>query len=48
MKLFVELNTQSHITIILVTHESDIAAYGRRLVGFLDGKIISDQVLEKT
>lgn len=48
MKLFVELNTQSHITIILVTHESDIAAYGRRLVGFLDGKIISDQVVEKT
>lgn len=48
MKLFVELNTQSHITIILVTHESDIAAYGRRLVGFLDGKIISDEVVEKT
>lgn len=48
MKLFVELNTQSHITIILVTHEPDIAAYGRRLVGFLDGKIISDQVVEKT
>ena len=43
MKLFVDLNTESHITIILVTHEPDIASYGRRLVRFLDGKIISDE-----
>jgi putative ABC transport system ATP-binding protein len=47
MNLFVELNSVSHITIILVTHEQDIAAYARRLVKFLDGKIISDQHMDK-
>jgi putative ABC transport system ATP-binding protein len=47
MNLFVELNSVSHITIILVTHEQDIAAYARRLVKFLDGKIISDQQMDK-
>ena len=43
MDLFVRLNTESHITIILVTHEQDIAAYGNRLIRFLDGRIISDE-----
>ncbi len=45
MELFVKLNTQSHITIILVTHEHDIATTGKRLVRFLDGKILSDEKL---
>ena len=48
MNLFVKLNTLSHITVILVTHEPDIAAYAKRLIRFLDGKIISDQAVEKT
>lgn len=43
MELFVKLNALSHITIILVTHEPDIAAYAGRLIRFLDGKIISDK-----
>jgi len=43
MKLFVKLNTESNITIILVTHENDIAAYSRRIIKFLDGRIISDE-----
>jgi putative ABC transport system ATP-binding protein len=43
MELFTKLNTQSDITIILVTHENDIAAYGRRTIKFLDGSIISDE-----
>ncbi len=43
MELFVRLNRDSGITIILVTHERDIAAYGRRLVRFLDGSIMSDE-----
>jgi putative ABC transport system ATP-binding protein len=43
MDLFVRLNRDSGITVILVTHEHDIAAYGRRLVRFLDGSIISDE-----
>ena len=43
MELFVRLNRDSGITIILVTHENDIAAYGRRMVRFRDGSIISDE-----
>lgn len=43
MELFMKLNQTSNITIILVTHESDIAAYSRRIIRFLDGRIISDE-----
>lgn len=46
MDLFVKLNTESHITIILVTHEHDIATTGKRLVRFLDGRIVSDERLK--
>jgi putative ABC transport system ATP-binding protein len=47
MDLFVRLNSASGITVILVTHEHDIAAYGRRLVRFLDGRIISDEATKQ-
>lgn len=43
MELFVKLNNESGITIILVTHENDMAAYGRRIIKFLDGKVVSDE-----
>lgn len=43
MELFVKLNTVSNITVILVTHEPNIAAYSRRTIKFLDGRIISDE-----
>ena len=42
MALFQELNAEG-ITIVLVTHEHDIAAHARRQVRFLDGLIVSDQ-----
>lgn len=42
MELFVRLNTESDITVIVVTHEPDIAAYSKRIIKFLDGRIISD------
>ena len=42
MALFQELNAEG-ITIVLVTHEHDIAAHARRQVRFLDGMIVSDQ-----
>lgn len=41
MKLFEELNKEG-ITIILVTHEQDVARYGKRLVQLKDGEIIYD------
>jgi len=43
MDIFVRLNRESEITIILVTHESDIAAYSKRVIRFLDGSVISDE-----
>ena len=42
MALFTELNRMG-ITIILVTHEPDIAAHARRQVTFRDGRIIEDR-----
>ncbi len=41
MKLFCQLNDQG-ITVILVTHEPDIAQYAARRVLFRDGKVVED------
>ena len=41
MSLFGQLNDEG-ITVILVTHEADIAAHAKRQVRFLDGHIVSD------
>ena len=46
MELFVRLNTESNITVMLVTHEPDIAAYSKRVIRFLDGCIVSDEAKE--
>ena len=43
MELFVKLNREAGITVILVTHEPDIAAYSKRILRFLDGNIIADE-----
>jgi putative ABC transport system ATP-binding protein len=43
MELFVRLNEEKNITIVLVTHEPDISAFSKRIVRFLDGKIVSDK-----
>lgn len=43
MEFFVKLNAAAGKTIILVTHEPDIAEYCKRIVRFKDGKIISDE-----
>jgi putative ABC transport system ATP-binding protein len=42
MDIFQKLNQASGITIILVTHEPDIARYASRQVVFRDGKVIKD------
>ena len=47
MDLFENLNRTKGITIILVTHEPDVARYSRRVVTVRDGLIVSDEPMEK-
>ncbi len=42
MELLWQLNAEQGITVLMVTHEPDMAAYARRIVRFLDGKVDSD------
>ena len=42
MQLLVDLNRQRGITIVMVTHEADMAAHARRVVRFVDGRVESD------
>jgi putative ABC transport system ATP-binding protein len=43
MGLFQQLNRDQHISVILVTHEVDIAEYARRQIVFRDGLVVADQ-----
>jgi putative ABC transport system ATP-binding protein len=47
MNLFTQLNEEAGITIMLVTHEPDVASYARRIVTFRDGLITSDTLNER-
>lgn len=42
MELLSQLNSEQGITVLMVTHEPDMAAYARRVVRFVDGRIESD------
>jgi putative ABC transport system ATP-binding protein len=46
MALFTQLNQKEGITIILVTHEPDIAGYARRLIRFVDGRVVQDEAVD--
>jgi putative ABC transport system ATP-binding protein len=46
MALFQKINAEG-VTIIMVTHEADIAAASRRIIQLKDGKILSDQKIEQ-
>ncbi len=43
MELLWRLNAEQGITVLMVTHESDMAAYARRMVRFVDGVVASDE-----
>ena len=43
MKLLQKLNDEEGITVVLVTHEPDMAKYAKRIVHFVDGTVASDQ-----
>ena len=42
MELFQELN-EANITVLVVTHEPEVAAYARRVLRFRDGRVIADE-----
>jgi putative ABC transport system ATP-binding protein len=44
MRIFERLNTERRITIVLVTHEHEVAAYAHRVVHLQDGQIVSDEL----
>lgn len=43
MAIFQRLNRDLGITIIMITHEADIASFAKRNILFKDGKVISDR-----
>ncbi len=45
MGLFQRLNIERGITIVLITHEHDIAEYGTRIVSFRDGLVVTDRAV---
>ena len=47
MEIFQRLNRERGITLVLVTHEPDIAEYADRVIVFKDGKIKSDHPVER-
>jgi putative ABC transport system ATP-binding protein len=47
MEILQKLNRERGITILLITHEPDIAEYGNRVVAFRDGRMFSDTVVAK-
>jgi putative ABC transport system ATP-binding protein len=47
MEIFQRLNRERGITLVLVTHEPDIAEYAQRVIVFKDGKIKKDYQIEK-
>ena len=47
MEIFQRLNRERGITLVLITHESDIAQYAQRVLVFKDGKIRKDYQIEE-
>jgi putative ABC transport system ATP-binding protein len=47
MGLFQRLNVERGITVLLITHEVDIAEYGTRIVTFRDGQVVADRAVSR-
>ena len=47
MGIFQRLNRERGITIVLITHELDIAEYGTRTVSFRDGQVVADRAVTR-
>jgi putative ABC transport system ATP-binding protein len=43
MEVLQRLNRERGITIVLITHERDIAEYAQRVIAFRDGRVVSDE-----
>lgn len=48
MDLLTSLNRERGLTIVMVTHEADIAHYAERTISFLDGRIAEDTAMART
>lgn len=46
MELLGRLNAERGITLLIVTHDPSVAAHGKRLVSFLDGRVVGDRPVE--
>ena len=46
MEIFQQINDEGH-TIVMITHEQDIAAHAKRIITIRDGKLVSDKANEK-
>ena len=47
MEILQRLNRERGITIVLITHEHDIAEYGERMIAFRDGRVVSDEAVHR-
>ena len=43
MDIIQRLNDEQGLTVVLVTHEHDIATFASRIIGFRDGHVVNDQ-----
>lgn len=48
MAIFQRLNRERGITVVVVTHEPDIAEYGTRVIMFKDGRVKSDRMVDRS
>jgi putative ABC transport system ATP-binding protein len=44
MEIFSTLRRERGLTIVVITHERDIAAYGTRTIDFRDGQVVADRL----